>query len=180
MGISSKLVIVDLECTCWELPPPDAVSEIIELGVCVFDGMSGVIGRKSSLLVRPNNLDISSYCTALTGITRERLVREGRPLGEVLNRVRKLYPVRSSAWGGWGCGDRDCISRESASKGADNPFLGTYVDVGLLYRFHARSPRRVGLSDALAALGMAFEGRPHCGADDAWNAARVLRRLLGW
>lgn len=179
MSVSSKVVVVDIECTCWAARD-DIPSEIIELGVCVFDGSTGNLGRKASFLVRPDRLDISEYCTRLTGLTVDRLAREGRPLVEILNRVRKLYAIKNGVWAGWGSGDRIHMARETSSKGIGNPFGGDYLDIGFLYRLHSRSRRRVGLEDALWTLDMDFEGRPHSGADDAWNAARILRRLTGW
>lgn len=30
----------------------------------------------------------------------------------------------------------------------------------------------------LSTLGMRFEGKPHCGRDDAYNIARIAMRLL--
>jgi len=60
------------------------------------------------------------------------------------------------------------------------PFNPEYLNIKYLYSLHSRRARGVGLGKALAQLGMDFEGRPHCGADDAWNAARVLKRILGW
>lgn len=176
MSTSSKIVVVDIECTCWETA---RASEIIELGVCVLDYLTKEVSRKASFLVRPDLLDISNYCTKLTGITREQLVRDGYPLGEVLNRVRKLYPIRSSVWAGWGAGDRDHIAKETSDKGVVNPFRDNYLDIGFLYRFRIGSRRRIGLEEALRELGMRFEGRPHSGADDAWNAAMILRQFAG-
>lgn len=37
-GTGTLLNVVDVEATCWEdRPPPDAVSEIIEIGLTVVD-----------------------------------------------------------------------------------------------------------------------------------------------
>ena len=34
------------------------------------------------------------------------------------------------------------------------------------------------LEDMVNNLGMKFEGRPHCGMDDARNIARILRKMV--
>jgi len=181
---TGKLVVVDLELTCWDDPSRADDMEIIEIGICVFDGMTGKIGRKSSTLVRPNLLEISDRCHQITGLTTERLKRDGAPLNEALNRLRKAYPFRSSGWAAWGEGDRRCMSGECASKGISYPFADAYINVAHLHALcgcsTARNTRRVSLEEALEQLDMEFEGRPHSGADDAWNTARVLRKILGW
>ena len=38
--------------------------------------------------------------------------------------------------------------------------------------------RRVNLQNMLLNLGLAFEGRPHCGLDDSKNIARIVCHLL--
>lgn len=176
---TGKLIVVDLELTCWDDPSRADDMEIIEIGICVFDGMTGEIRRKSSTLVRPNWLEVSDRCHQLTGLTVERLKREA-PLGKALNRLRKAYPFRSSGWAAWGEGDRRRMSGECASKGISYPFADAYINVAHLHALCARNTRRVSLEEALEQVGMEFEGRPHSGADDAWNTARVLRKILGW
>ena len=177
--MSNSVVVIDLECTCWDDPARAGDMEIVEIGLCVLDGLTGEIGRRASVAVRPRLVEVSELLARLTGLTEARL-RAGAPLGEALNRVRKLYPTKGAAWAGWGCGDRDHLNAEAAAKGVENPFAGLYIDIGYLYRLHARSPRSVGLPEAVRQLGLGFEGRPHSGSDDAYNAARVFRRLLGW
>lgn len=180
MRATRKVIVVDLECTCWDDPSRRRDMEIIEIGLCLFDGLTGEIGRRSSIIVRPVVLDVSDRCTRLTGLTEERLRSEGIPLAEALSRVRKAYPLRSAAWAGWGQGDQLLMLRETTAKGIPYPFGDTYLNLGHLFGLHSRATRRMGLSDALAQLGMEFEGSPHSGVDDAWNAARILKALLGW
>lgn len=177
---TGKLVVADLELTCWDDPARKADMEIIEIGLCVFDGLTGEIGRKSSTLVRPSLLEVSDRCHRITGLTAERLGADGVPLNEAINRLRKAYPLRRSGWAAWGEGDRRRMSSECSAKGIPYPFTDAHLNVAQLHALFMRNTRRVSLEEALEQLGMGFEGRPHSGADDAWNTARVLRRILGW
>lgn len=183
---TGKIIVVDLELTCWDDPSRADDMEIIEIGTCVFDGLTGEIGRKLSTLVRPSSAccdrhwDISDRCQQITGLTAAKLRREGAPLREALNRLRKLYPFRSSGWAAWGEGDRRRMSTECAAKGIPYPFTDAHLNVAQLHALFKRNTRRVSLEEALEQLGMEFDGRPHSGADDAWNTARVLRKILGW
>ncbi len=177
---TGKLIIADLELTCWDDPSRAGDMEIIEIGLCVFDGRSGEIARKSSTLVRPALLDISARCRGITGLTADRLKSEGVPLAEALNRLRKAYPFRRSGWAAWGEGDRRRMSSECAAKGIPYPFTEAHLNVAQLHALFMRNTSRVSLAKALKQWGLVFDGRPHSGADDAWNTARVLREMLGW
>ena len=40
--ILDKIIVIDLEATCWEGdPPPGQESEIIEIGLCILDVATG-------------------------------------------------------------------------------------------------------------------------------------------
>jgi len=173
-----ELIIADLELTCWDDPSRADDMEIIEIGLCVFNGATRAINRKSSSLVRPNLLDVSERCCGITGITAEQLRRNGAPLNEAINRLRKRYPFRSSGWAAWGEGDRRRMASECGAKGVPYPFADSYLNVSQLYSLFIGTSRRVNLEEALKEMGMVFEGRPHSGADDAWNTARLLREIL--
>ena len=42
--MTNKIIIIDLEATCWEgIPPKGEVSEIIEIGICLLDTLTGEI-----------------------------------------------------------------------------------------------------------------------------------------
>ena len=176
----NRLIVVDLECTCWDEPGKQDDMEIIEIGICMFHSTTGIIDQKQSVIVRPQNMDISEYCTKLTGLTEARIRKEGAPLNEALNRLRKEYPFKSCGWGSWGYFDNGQIVKECAKKNIPYPFNRTHMNLKYLYGMIRRQKRGVGVTRALAQLGMQFEGRHHCGGDDAYNTARILRHILGW
>ncbi len=173
-----RLIVADLELTCWDDPARADDMEIIEIGLCVFDGLTRGISRKSSVLVRPKLLEVSDRCHRITGLTEDRLRRDGSPLDEAINRLRKSYPLSSAGWAAWGDGDRRRMLSECAAKGVPYPFADSYLNISHLYRLFTGNTRRVGLGEAVNQLGLEFDGRPHSADDDAWNAAKVLREIL--
>ncbi|KAF4518262.1 hypothetical protein B566_EDAN010408 [Ephemera danica] len=56
------------------------------------------------------------------------------------------------------------------------PFCKRWVNIRKTFSALYKSKRQC-LGDMLQQLGMDFEGRPHCGMDDARNIARILIRL---
>ena len=76
--MTNKIIIIDLEATCWEgIPPQGEVSEIIEIGICLLDTLTGEISDNRGILVKPTHSKISPFCTQLTTITPELVAREG-------------------------------------------------------------------------------------------------------
>ena len=64
------VLVVDLESTCWDGPPPPGqTSEIIEIGLCTVDLKALTRTEKRSLLVKPVRSNVSEFCTKLTTIT---------------------------------------------------------------------------------------------------------------
>lgn len=177
---NNKIIILDIECTCWDPPQPDKM-EIIEIGLCLLYNVSAQIERKASFIVRPQLLEVSEFCENLTGITEHRIKHEGRPLNEVLNTIKKLYPIRTTPIGAWGDSDRNFIKKECLNKNIEYPFndrMG-YVNVKFLTSMFLRRRRGLGLTKAISMLDMEFQGKQHRADDDAYNAARVLRKILG-
>src|SRR5436309_11071857 len=76
------LLIVDVESTCWEGPPPPGQErEIIEIGLFLLEVASGKQQGKRSLLVGPEGSPAVASFTQLTGLTQEK-VNEGTSLAE--------------------------------------------------------------------------------------------------
>jgi len=174
------IIVLDLELTCWAsgAPPPNQQSEIIEIGCCKL-AHNGEVWDKESIYIWPLNFSaISPYCIQLTGITTELLKREGMPFDGALNKVVKLYGPRHRVVATWSNGDRHAVRTQCEAMGLKYPLGWHSLDVNALYAL-IRNRRPVGLSRALAFEGIEFQGRPHCGADDAFNTASLLHKLIG-
>jgi inhibitor of KinA sporulation pathway (predicted exonuclease) len=73
-----KILVVDLEATCWNGPIPEGmVNEIIEIGVCLLDVNTGEITDNRGIIVKPEHSVVSEFCTELTTITPELVEKEG-------------------------------------------------------------------------------------------------------
>ena len=173
------ILVVDLESTCWEGPPPAGQEhEIIEIGLCLLDVATLERGEKRAILVRPARSTVSPYCTTLTTLTQEELGREGLSLAEACTLLREEYRSRTRPWASYGEYDRQQLERECRRKGVDYPFGARHLNVKTLFALAHALPREVPLDEALRLRGFPLEGTHHRGVDDAWNIARLLGELL--
>jgi hypothetical protein len=69
-----QIIVVDVESTCWEGPPPNGEeSEIIEIGLCTLNIADGARLDRRSIIVRPERSRVSAYCMQLTSITQSQV-----------------------------------------------------------------------------------------------------------
>lgn len=173
-----RILVVDVESTCWDGPPPDGQeSEIIEIGLCVLDVGSLTRLDKQSILVKPQRSTISSFCTELTTLTPEMLADAGS-LADACKRLKKEFASKDRLWASWGDYDRRQFERACLSAGASYPFGLTHLNVKTLFAVSAGLDHEVGLDAACERVGMTMEGTHHRGDDDAWNIAAILCLLL--
>ena len=175
------LVVVDFECTCEDQEEP-FVHEIIEFPAVLLDLQRGREVRHFHAFVKPTERPVlSDFCTRLTGIDQAKV--DG---AETLDRVL----VKFCAW-------LDEFAGEDYSLAADcqsdlRHFLlaecrrkkirvrdawRAWVDIGrhLMVHFDLRRPGNLQMK--LAKVGLAFEGTPHRGLDDARNIGRLALAL---
>ncbi len=173
-----RIIVVDVEATCWEgAPPPGEVSEIIEIGICPLDVAAGRPLERRSLLVRPEQSRVSPFCTALTTLTQAQ-VDAGMSFGDACAILAEEYGSRDRAWASYGEYDRAQFERQCRAQGIAYPFGPTHLNVKTLVAIALALPREVGMARALALLGLPLEGTHHRGSDDAWNIARILATLF--
>jgi len=175
------LVVVDFECTCEDQEEP-FLHEIIEFPAVLLDMHSRREVRHFHAFVRPTERPVlSDFCTQLTGIDQA-TVDEAEPLDRAL--------VEFGAW-------LDEFAGEDYSLAADcqsdlRHFLlpecrrkrirvrdawRSWVDIGrhLMVHFDLRRPGNLQMK--LAKVGLAFDGTPHRGLDDARNIGRLALAL---
>ncbi len=173
-----KIIVIDLEATCWEGDPPDGESsEIIEIGLCVLDVATGQREPARSLLVKPQHSTISPYCQKLTTITPE-LLEDGLNLADACAVLREEYHSEARAWASYGDYDRLMLAAQCEARAIPYPFGRSHINVKNLFALQMGLAREVGLQKATSLLGLPFEGTIHRGMDDAWNIAAVLNEIL--
>lgn len=177
------LLVVDLEATCWEdkktpdgLPQSVEEMEIIELG-CALATRQGELLDTRSFLVRPlRNPVLSDFCTRLTGITQP-MVDDAPTYPQAIQAMNLWLgrPSENFIWCSWGNYDLRHVASQSDQSGA-SPIILTYPHLNLkhIWRRTTGQRKRNGLANALAFHGLAFEGNPHRGVDDARNITRLL------
>ena len=173
-----QIVVIDLESTCWEGPPPPGqVSEIIEIGVCTVDVASLERMEKRSILVRPVRSEVSEFCTRLTTLTAEHL-KDAGSLADAVRILKKEFHSQDRLWASWGDYDRRQFERVCKEEGVGYPFGLGHLNVKTLFAVATGAERELGLDAACERVGRTLEGTHHRGHDDAWNIAGLLCVLL--
>lgn len=179
-NLLDKILVIDVESTCWEENPPSGeLSEIIEVGLCLVDCASLELSDKRSVLVQPLKSSISEFCTELTGL-RPEMFRDAVLFPEALHILRKEYISKDRMWASWGDYDRRQFERVCRAYQMSYPFGRTHLNVKTIFSIVTGERHELGLDEAYDKLGMQMQGRHHSGADDAWNTARLLSMLLSW
>lgn len=173
------LLVVDIESTCWPGPAPSGeTSDIIEIGLCPLDLVSGRRLEKRSLLVRPERSRVSAFCTELTTLTQVQ-VDSGLPFAAACRILEEEYRSADRLWASYGDYDRRQFETQCRDQGVRYPFGRGHLNAKTLFALSRGLPGEVGLPQTLALLGLPFEGTHHRGVDDAWNIAAVITEMLG-
>ncbi len=173
-----QILVIDVECTCWEGDPPAGeFREIIEVGVCSLDLDSLERVNKDSILVKPQNSRISQFCTKLTTLTEEQ-VDGGLTFQQACARLVKRYHSNERLWASYGDFDRRQFERQCRFQKVPYPFGPSHLNVKNLFALINGLPRELDMAENLELLGYPLEGTYHRGADDAWNIAAILASVL--
>ena len=172
------ILVVDVEATCWEGPPPPGQqAEIIEIGYALLDAPAREVREGGSLLVRPQRSRVSAFCTALTTLTPE-MVDGGVTFDAACRFLTETLDARSRTWASYGDYDRQQFARQCAAFGVPYPFGEAHLNVKSLFAQAHGLPREVGMAAALKLLERPLTGTHHRGGDDARNIAGILADLL--
>ena len=176
--ILDRVLVVDVESTCWDGPPPEGQrGEIIEIGVCTLDVGSLERGDRRSILVRPEHSEVSPFCTELTTLTAED-VASGTSFATACATLRKELRAEQRVWASYGDYDRRQFQRQCTEAGVRYPFGIRHLNVKTMFALTRGLPEEPGMDEALHLAGLPLEGTHHRGVDDAWNIAALLARML--
>lgn len=173
-----RILVIDLESTCWRgAPPKGQMHEIIEIGLCILDVATAQRLDNPSILVRPEHSTVSEYCTNLTTLTQEE-VDGGISLREACYILEHTYNSKNRLWASYGDYDRKQFRRQCQIQDIEYPFGDGHINVKSLFAVVHNLSREVPLDKAMDLLGFPQEGTHHRGGDDAWNIARILGSIL--
>jgi len=173
-----QIIVVDIECTCWERhTPPGQENEIIEIGLCRLVPQTGERFGKRSILIKPECSTVSPFCTQLTTLTQEQ-VDKGISFAAACAVLEREYKTKQRVWASYGDYDRQQFERQCAARGIPYPFGPSHLNIKTLVTVFRTLRHDLGMTQALAAMELPLEGTHHRGDDDAWNAALILARLV--
>lgn len=176
-------VVIDFEATCDKEKNPHP-QEIIEFPSVIVSSFTGQLEACFQTYVRPTcNQVLSDFCKDLTGIQQIQVDR-GVTLSEALLRHDiwleqkgiKNANFAVVTWSNWDC--RVMLESECRFKKIRKPpYFNRWIN--LRVPFHeVFGGGRCNLKEAVEKAGLAWQGRPHCGLDDAKNTARLLALIM--
>lgn len=158
----NRIVCFDLEMCCWNENGVGTTGEIIEVGLAEIDLVKGEIVKRAQYYVKPEQDEVSLFCSQLTGITPRKIEKQGRPLEEVLKSMIKNFGGANKIYASWGRDDR-ILAQECQDKGIEMPFK-EFINLATLYRVqHRLKDKRIGHKAAQEAQNIEWEGRQHPG-----------------
>ena len=181
----NKITIIDIEATCWEKTSKQDYyekSEIIEFGCALLDVKTGQILDNCSIYVKPTwewNQKLSDCCINLTGITDDLLKKQGKSFESAIIELKNRF-FTSKTWMSWGAFDKRFLRRKCEQFDLSFPFKdGMHINAKNLFTLMSRKlTRSVGMKKAMEMLNLELEGQHHSGKDDAYNIAKIVRKIL--
>ncbi|MFH6946373.1 exonuclease domain-containing protein [Flavobacterium sp. FlaQc-50] len=179
MKTTDKIIIIDLEATCWQGPVPvGQENEIIEIGLAILDTTTGEITKNEGILVKPQRSTVSSFCTELTTITADLLDKNGVSFEEAIGRLIDEYQPDLYTWASYGQYDLNMLKKQCKSFGIPYPMGEEHINVKVNFAAKFGLQKPTGMNGALHLLDIPLEGTHHRGIDDAKNIAKILHWCL--
>ena len=181
LPVTDAVLVVDLEATCWDTPPPPGEqNEIIEVGWALLDVPSNHVGRTGTILVKPVKSRVSAFCTQLTTITQEMVDEEGVTLKAAFEFLKKELDSKKISWASYGEYDKNMVRKQCSIFGLRYPFGDVHTNVKTLFKLRYRDYKGYYRMDAAyrRVMGKEIEGTHHRGGDDAKNIAMMLGTIL--
>lgn len=175
MKTTDKIIIIDLEATCWQSAVPQGQqNEIIEIGLAVLDSETGEISKNKGILIKPQRSTVSTFCTELTTITQDLLDKNGVSFEDAVNQLIDEYNPDLYTWASYGQYDLNMLKKQCSSFGMPYPMGEQHINVKSWFaeKFGLQKPQ--GMNGALHLLNIPLEGTHHRGIDDAKNIAKIM------
>jgi inhibitor of KinA sporulation pathway (predicted exonuclease) len=179
MKTTDKIIIIDLEATCWQTTVPQGQeNEIIEIGLAVLDSETGAITQNQGILIKPQRSIVSPFCTELTTITQDLLDQNGVSFEEAIEKLVDEYNPDLYTWASYGQYDLNMLRKQCKSFGIPYPMGEEHINVKTSFGDKFGLVKPTGMNGALHLLDIPLEGTHHRGIDDAKNIAKILHWCL--
>lgn len=172
-----KIIVIDIESTCWKENNSKDINEIIEIGICPVETKSGKVLEPESIIVKPTYSTVSEFCTGITTLTQED-VDNGVSFSDACSILINKYDTRRYVWGSYGNYDRNQFEIQCERENVEYPFSYSHINVKVLFALVNSLRGQVGMTDALKMANISLKGTHHRGGDDAYNIAQILSRIL--
>ena len=139
---------------------------------------NGEITDKQSIYVLPERSEITPFCTELTGISCDLLNKKGISFSEACKKITNEYQPKGRVWASYGEFDNTQFQEQCNDMKINNPMGFTHINIKSLIALKMKLPKAKGLKKVLPLINESLEGTHHNGADDAYNAAKVVRYIL--
>lgn len=180
MSTPKKILVIDVEATCWQDKPPNkfpyARNEIIEIGITPIDIKTKTLEDSRSIIVFPSTTEINEFCTKLTTLTPEFVQKEGVPFRRAIDILRDEYRVDRNIFASWGEYDKRSFEKNCDWNKTIYPFANLHLNVKAL--FAAKMGYCGGMDKCAADINIPFEGTHHRGVDDSRMTAKILLQLI--
>ncbi len=172
-----KILVVDVEATCWKEYSPENINEIIEIGISTIDTKSKKIIESRSIIVKPEHSKVSEFCTELTTLTQKD-VDSGISFKSACDIIVNEYNSKLYTWGSYGFYDKNQFEKQCKRENIEYPFSNAYINVKLLFALKYSMRKDVGMAKALKIMKIPLIGTHHRGVDDSKNIATILSKIL--
>lgn len=174
-----KVLIVDVECSCWMGKPPEGMrQEIIEIGISMLDVISNEVSEKRSFLIRPTDSTVGWFCKKLTSIDQKMLDTDGIELKDACEILKNEYDSKNIAWCSWGKFDKEQFEKDCQHKNVDYPFSSLFFNGQNMFQKISILDGPMSVKKGLEHMEAIFEGKQHRAVNDAYNTARLLSLAL--
>lgn len=175
----NKILVIDLEATCWkETQNHTEKSEIIEIGIVDVDIRDFEINNKKSIYVKNEKAEISDFCSSLTGITQKIIDDKGVIFSDACEILKQEYDSENRIWLSYGDYDRNMFLKQCRLKSVKYPLSNKHINLKMLISVLEGFGKEMGMAKVLSHFNLNLFGKHHCGADDAYNTARLLTYIL--
>jgi len=182
MKISSTINIIDIEATCWdnEKERKGQPNETIEIGITEVDLFDLKTYRNDGIYILPDNSFVSEFCTKLTGITPEKIAKDGIMFENAVRQLKTDFRIHKRHWVSWGDYDKGQLQRDCDRHNLEyyKVFFQRHTNFKTVFAMLHGLRRELGVGAALHHVGLKFIGNPHSGKDDAYNIAMLYIHTL--